>query len=68
MPWPQGKSQPGKVKVPGECQRYQPVHTVQSLTSLEPLSSQLPRGLKVFGSLGLRIEGFVLLVKRQLEL
>lgn len=68
MPGPQGKSQPGKVEVPRECRRYQPVHTVQSLTSLEPLSPQLPKGLKGFGSLGLRMEGFVLPVKRQLEL
>lgn len=68
MPGLQGKSQPGKVEVPRECRRYQPVHTVQSLTSLEPLSSQLPKGLKGFGSLGLRMEGFVLPVKRQLEL
>lgn len=67
MPGPQGKSQPGKVEVPRECRRYQPVHAVQPLTSLEPLSSQLPRGLKGFGSLHLRIEGFVLPVKRQLS-
>lgn len=68
MPGPPGKSQPGKVEVPRECRRYQPVHTVQSLTSVEPLSSQFPRGLKGFGSLPLRIEGFVLSVKRQLKL
>lgn len=65
MPGPQGKSQPGKVEAPRECRRYQPVHTVESLTSLEPLSSQQPKGLKGFGSLNLSVEGFALPVKRQ---
>lgn len=65
MPGPQGKSQPGKVEAPRECRRYQPVHTVESLTSLEPLSSQQPKGLEGFGSLNLSVEGFALPVKRQ---